>query len=141
MSVLNFNNDDEVKNIIEDNYNIDVISEGQKGVARFATNFLLTGQDGKLKYLCTDVSRKIFKFKNDSGQLEKDVNANKLTKILSKNGLIEKTTDISTQFWTKEDGSIDNDKFYSIIDKTLEIKNINDNNKIFKNELVNITST
>ena len=67
--------------------------------------------------------------------------ANKLTKILSKNGLIEKTTDISTQFWTKEDGSIDNDKFYSIIDKTLEIKNINDNNKIFKNELVNITST
>ncbi len=140
MSELNFNNDNEVKNIIEDNYNIDVIKEGQKGVARFITKFLLTGQDGKLKYICTDASRKVFKFKNDTGQIEKDINATKLLKILSENGLIEKTSDISQQFWTKKDGSIDNDKFYSMIDKTIEIKNININNTIFKNELVNITS-
>jgi hypothetical protein len=48
---------------------------------------------------------------------------------------------ISQQFWTKEDGSVDNDKFSFMIDKALEIKNINNDNTIFKNELVNITST
>jgi hypothetical protein len=139
MSVLNFNNDN-VKDIIDDKYNTDIIANGQKGIAKFATNYLLTDQDGNLNYICTDVSRKIFKFKNDLGELEKDVNAKKLTNILSQNGLIEKTSNLSQRFWTNEDGSIDQDKFLSIIEKTSEIKNIKEDNTIFKNELANMTS-
>ena len=91
MSVLNFN-DNNVKHIIDNKYNADVIAGGQKAVAKFATNYLLTDSDGNLNYVCTDVSRKIFKFKNDLGELEKDVNAIKLTNILSENGLFEKTS-------------------------------------------------
>ena len=45
--------------------------------------------DDSFNYVCTDVSRKIFKFKNGLGELEKDVNAKKLTNILSENGLFE----------------------------------------------------
>jgi hypothetical protein len=139
MSVLNFN-DNNVKHIIDNKYNADVIAGGQKAVAKFATNYLLTDSDGNLNYVCTDVSRKIFKFKNDLGELEKDVNAKKLTNILSENGLFEKTSNISQQFWTNEDGSIDQDKFLSIIEKASEIKNIKEDNTIFKNELANMTS-
>ena len=139
MSVLNFN-DNNVKHIINNKYNADVIAGGQKAVAKFATNYLLTDSEGNLNYVCTDVSRKIFKFKNDLGELEKDVNAIKLTNILSENGLFEKTSNISQQFWTKEDGSIDQDKFLSIIEKASEIKNIKEDNTIFKNELANMTS-
>jgi hypothetical protein len=140
MSVLNFNDNNNVKHIIDNKYNADVIAGGQKAVAKFATNYLLTDQDGNLNYICTDVSRKIFKFKNDLGELEKDVNAKKLTNILSENGLFEKTSNISEQFWTKEDGSIDQDKFLYIIEKASEIKNIKEDNTIFKNELANMTS-
>ena len=139
MSVLNFN-DNNVKHIIDNKYNADVIAGGQKAVAKFATNYLLTDSDGNLNYVCTDVSRKIFKFKNGFGELEKDVNAKKLTNILSENGLFEKTSNISQQFWTNEDGSIDQDKFLSIVEKASEIKNIKDDNTIFKNELANMTS-
>ena len=139
MSVLNFN-DNNVKHVIDDKYNADVIAGGQKAVAKFATNYLLTDSDGNLNYVCTDVSRKIFKFKNGLGELEKDVNAKKLTNILSENGLFEKTTNLSQQFWTNEDGTIDQDKFLSIIEKASEIKNIKEDNTIFKNELANMTS-
>jgi len=139
MSVLNFN-DNNVKHIIDNKYNADVIAGGQKAVAKFATNYLLTDQDGNLNYICTDVSRKIFKFKNDLGELEKDVNAKKLTNILSENGLFEKTSNISEQFWTNEDGTINQDKFLSIFEKACEIKNIKEDNNIFKNELANMTS-
>jgi len=139
MSVLNFN-DNNVKHIIDNKYNADVIAGGQKAVAKFATNYLLTDSDGNLNYVCTDVSRKIFKFKNSFGELEKDVNAKKLTNILSENGLFEKTSNISQQFWTNEDGLIDQDKFLSIVEKASEIKNIKDDNTIFKNELANMTS-
>jgi hypothetical protein len=139
MPVLNFDNNN-VKHVIDNKYNTDVIAGGQKGIAKFATNYLLTDSDGNLNYVCTDVSRKIFKFKNGFGELEKDVNAKKLTNILSENGLFEMTTNLSQQFWTNEDGTIDQDKFLSIIEKASEIKNIKEDNTIFKNELANMTS-
>jgi DNA repair exonuclease SbcCD ATPase subunit len=139
MPVLNFDNNN-IKHIIDDKYNTDIIACGQKGIAKFATNYLLKDDEGNLNYICTDVSRKIFKFKNELGELEKDVNAKKLTNILSENGLIEKTSNLSQQFWTNEDGTIDQDKFLSIIEKASEIKNIKEDNTIFKNELANMTS-
>ena len=139
MSVLNFN-ENNVKDVIDNKYNTDIIAGGQKGIAKFATNYLLKDDEGNLNYICTDVSRKIFKFKNELGELEKDVNAKKLTNILSENGLIEKTSNLSQQFWTNEDGTIDQDKFLSIIEKASEIKNLKEDNTIFKNELANMTS-
>jgi hypothetical protein len=135
MSVLNLDNDN-VKSIINDKYNLDVISEGQKGVAKFATNFLLKDSDGNLNYVCTDASRKIFKYKNNDGELEKDINAQKLTNILTDNGIFNTTSQITKDHWTNEDGSIDNDKFSTLFCKTAEINLLKEDNTIFKNELI-----
>jgi len=135
MSVLNLDNEN-VKSIINDKYNLDVISEGQKGVAKFATNFLLKDSNGNLNYVCTDPSRKIFKYKNHDGELEKDINAQRLTNILSDNGIFNTTSQITKDHWTIDDGSIDDDKFSKLFSKTLEINSLKDDNTIFKNELI-----
>ena len=139
MSIINLENSN-VENIINDKFNIDMISEGQKGIAKFAANYLLKDTDNNLNYVCTDPSRKIFKYKNDTGDIEKDINAQKLTNILTDNGLIKKTIKISTDYWTDEDGTIDNDKFINLFSKTAEIRMIQEDNTIFKNELVNQTT-
>ena len=132
MPVFNIDNN-ELKNILSANYNINVISEGQKGIAKFAYDYILKDENGILKYICTDLSRNIFKFKNELGQLEKDVNARKLTNILTDNGINEITTLISQQFWTNEDGTIDSDKLMAIVGKASEIKSLKTDNTIFKN--------
>ena len=139
MSILNLDNEN-IKSIINDKYNLDVISEGQKGVAKFATNFLLKDSDGNLNYVCTDASRKIFKYKNNAGELEKDMNAQRLTDILTDNGIFKTTSQITTDHWTNDDGSIDDDKFSKLFSKTLEINSLKDDNTIFKNELIAQTS-
>ena len=139
MSVLNLDNEN-VKSIINDKYNLDVISEGQKGIAKFAANFLLKDSDGNLNYVCTDPSRKIFKYKNNDGELEKDINAQKLTNILTDNGIFNTTSQITKDHWTNEDGSIDNDKFSTLFCKTAEINLLKEDNTIFKNELVSQTT-
>ena len=139
MSILNLDNEN-IKSIINDKYNLDVISEGQKGVAKFAANFLLKDSDGNLNYVCTDTSRKIFKYKNNDGDLEKDMNAQKLTNMLTDNGIFNATSQITKDHWTNEDGSIDNDKFSTLFCKTAEINLLKEDNTIFKNELIAQTS-
>jgi hypothetical protein len=139
MSILNLDSEN-VKSIINDKYNLDVISEGQKGVAKFATNFLLKDSDGNLNYVCTDASRKIFKYKNNAGELEKDMNAQRLTDILTDNGIFNTTSQITKDHWTNDDGSIDDDKFSKLFSKTLEINSLKEDNTIFKNELIAQTS-
>ena len=139
MSILNLDSEN-VKNIINDKYNLDVISEGQKGVAKFATNYLLKDIEGNLNYVCTDSSRKMFKYKNNFGELEKDINAQKLTNILTDNGILSKTARLSSGHWTNDDGTIDNDKISNLIEKIFEINSLKDDNTIFKNELIAQTS-
>ena len=135
MSVLNLDNEN-IKSIINDKYNLDVISEGQKGVAKFAVHFLLKDSEGNLNYVCTDPSRKIFKYKNNDGELEKDINAQRLTNILSDTGIFNTTSQITKDHWTNDDGSIDDDKFSKLFSKTLEINSLKEDNTIFKNELI-----
>ena len=139
MTSLNFN-DSGIKELIDDKYSIDVISEGQKGVARFAYNYILKDINGNLTYLCTDSSRKIFKFKNLTGELEKDINAQKLTNLLTENGILKATTKLAQNYWTNEDGTIDDEKLSNMISKASEIHFMKDDNTVFKNELATMTS-
>jgi len=139
MTTFNFN-DNDIKNLIDDKYSIEVISEGQKGVARFAYNYILKDNNGNLTYLCTDSSRKIFKFKNEIGELEKDINAQKLTNLLTENGILKATTKLAQNYWTNEDGTIDDEKLSNMISKASEINFMKDDNTVFKNELATMTS-
>jgi len=138
MSSFNFNNDN-IQNLLENKYSIDIISEGQKGVAKFALDNMLRDSNGNLNYLCTDLSRKIFKYKNESGEIEKDINAQKLTNLLTDNGISNITTKMVQKYWTNEDGTINDDKLSSIITRSCEIQSMKEDNTIFKNELASMT--
>jgi hypothetical protein len=68
--------------VIQDGFSDEYLTQGQKGVARFAVENILKDEQGKLKYICTDAARQIFQYKNKDGSIQRDVRAVKLTKAL-----------------------------------------------------------
>jgi hypothetical protein len=126
--------------MIDEKLTKDYISDGQKGVAQFACNNLLKDENGNMNYICSDPSRHIFRFQNSEGNIEKDINANKLTNMLIDAGITNKTASISKSLWTKEDGDIDANKFLIFSQYTNEISRMQIDNSIFRNELASLTS-
>ncbi len=131
---IDFKNIDKVKEIIDEKYDINHILSGQKGCAQFAAQYLLLDDNGKYVYLCTDPSRHSFKYKNEIGEIEKDLEAKKLTNYLIDGGIQEKAKNVSLD-WCQNDGIIDQEKFMLVSEKQLSIMNIKDNNNEFKREL------
>lgn len=138
-----------INNIIEDiskieekldNLNINHVINGQKGIANFAYQYLCTDEENNRTYLCTDPSRGIFKFINDSGSVIKDISAKTLVRNLCKAGLVLKANNIAHLSYTDENGLVDKSKFDVIFPKTVEINEIERNNSAFKNELATYTS-
>ncbi len=138
-SSIDFKNIDKVKEIIDKNYDINHILAGQKGAAQFAAKYLLVDENGKYVYICSDPSRNSFKYKNENGEIEKDLEAKKLSNYLVDGGIHEKAKDLSLN-WCIEDGKINQDKFMFVTDKQISIMNIKDNNTEFKKELASIVS-
>lgn len=73
---------EEIKQKVEDNFTADHLIGGQKGVALFTYDNLLLDENNKLKYLCGDLSRFLFYYKNKDGVIEKDIKANHLTQMI-----------------------------------------------------------
>ena len=59
--VKNFNNFDRIKEAIENKFTVNHVVDGQKGLAKFMVDTILTDEEGNLLYVCTDASRNIFK--------------------------------------------------------------------------------
>ena len=72
-----------ITKMINEKFTKEHFYDGQAGVARFAVDNILKDKDGKLAYICTDVSRHIFKHVDENGEVVKDVMASKLTKKLT----------------------------------------------------------
>jgi hypothetical protein len=123
-SSIDFKDISKIKNIINDDFNLNYALCGQKGLARFVTDKFLTDNDGKLIYICTDPSRQIFKYKDSEGFIKKDVEAKKLTGFLVNSGIQEKTHDVAIDFWTDENGSIDGEKCSTLLEPAQSVKNI-----------------
>ena len=136
-----FNNPEKVKQLVDEKLTQEHICDGQKGVAQFATNFLLKDDDGNINYFCTDPSRSIFKFQNSDGETEKDIKAMKLTNMLIDAGIKHKTGILAPTLWTKKDGSVDADKFQIFSPSTNEIIFMQSDNSVFRNELACMIST
>lgn len=92
-NVLNmtpFNIEDKsIKDKIDTLYNLDYLKRGQKGVAEFTKDNILLDDEGKLMYICCDPSRLVFRYKDEKGEVRRDVKANRLSteitpKILKK---------------------------------------------------------
>ncbi len=137
---LDFTNKEDIKNKIKDNYKIDYIFSGQKGIAKFAVDHILKDEEGNLKYVCTDPSRQIFKYKDSSGEVRKDVEAKKLTNFLVEGGIKDKACDIMNEWWTEETGITNLDKFELLADKADSLKSIDSDNNEFKKELATMTT-
>lgn len=120
---------------IQDKFTKNYLLNGQKGAARFAVDNLLKDSDGKLKYVCTDPSRQIYRFKTLTGDLERDVKAKKLTKALVDN-LTKKSHNISVG---EIDGG-DADIFVVYTSNFQDIRDLSDDNGEFRAELASLTT-
>lgn len=137
---LDLNDTNKIKEIINDNYKIDYIFDGQKGFAQFALDHILKDEDGKLKYICTDPSRQIFKYKDNFGDIQKDIEAKKLTNFLVEGGIKNKASDITTSWLKDDDGFINKNKYEIIADKVESIITLKEDNTVFKKELAAMTT-
>jgi hypothetical protein len=141
-SSIDFNNINKIKDIINDNFNIDYAVNGQKGLAKFVVDNFLTDENGNLNYICTDPSRQIFKYKDSTtGEIKKDVEAKKLTNYIVDGGIKKKTVDVANDWYTDDSGKIDMNKFNIMLDQQQSILKMKDDNNSFKKELVTITIT
>jgi len=129
-----------IKNILENRFTIDDISDGQKGLANFAINNFLKDEEGKLNYVCTDPSRQIFRYKDSLGDIQKDVKAKKLTNLLVESGIKQTVQKVSETSWTKDDGSQDSERLFQILPSATELNSIDKNNSIFATELSSMTT-
>ena len=136
---IDFNDVDKIKYIIDNNLNINHVVDGQKGIALFVKQNILTDENGNSKYICTDQSRSIFKYKDSTGEIKKDLEAKKLTDYILKGGIRTQSANIGNQ-WCKDDsGDINIDKFNIMLEQQHSIMKLSDDNNSFKKELASIS--
>ena len=143
MSSLDFNNFDRIKDAIENKFTVNHVVDGQKGLAKFMVDTILTDEEGNLLYVCTDASRNIFKYKNTDGEINKDVEAKKLIAFMVDAGIKVKSVEIAREWCKKEDsnGDVDMTKYGIMVSPQEKIMKIEDENSCFKRELASMTSS
>ena len=138
---MNFNDIDQIKDVIENYLTINHIVDGQKGLANFVKETMLVDDNGKLKYICTDSSRNIFKYKDTDGEIKKDVEAKKLTDCILKGGIRARSAIIGNE-WVENEENSNNylNKLEIMMEFQENIHKLGDNNINFRKELAAITS-
>jgi hypothetical protein len=139
-NTLILNDTERFKAIIEEKLTKNVVCNGQRGLAKFAVENLLKDADGKLMYKCVDPSRHNFEFTNSDGIVEKDVKAIKLKRALIEGDVIVKAKNAGNELWTREDGSMDNDRYTASSGKVMEIMTVDRDDTKFRTELSALTS-
>ena len=140
-SSLDFNNFDKIKDAIENKFTVNHVVDGQKGLAKFMVDTILTDDDGNLLYVCTDASRNMFKYKNSEGEINKDVEAKKLISFMVDAGIKVKSVEIARE-WCKngdENGDVDITRYGIMVSPQERILKIEDENSCFKRELASMT--
>jgi len=122
-----------IQNTVDEHFGKDYFLEGPKGVAQFAVDKLLKDTDGKLKYICTDPSRHIFKFRGDDGDIRRDVKAQRLTSLLTPS--VKSKSAILVQ----ENGDFTNIHEDPYVKKCKEVGEIENDNSTFRSELSALT--
>lgn len=139
-NTLNLNDTERFKSIIQEKLTKNVVCNGQRGLAKFAVENLLKDSEGKLMYKCVDPSRHNFEFTNSDGVVEKDVRAIKLKRALIGGDVIVKAKNAGNELWTREDGSMDNDRYTASSGKVMEIMTVDRDDTKFRTELSALTS-
>lgn len=82
-SILNLGSDD-ITDKVNGNFTLEHLKTGVGGLLDFLLEHVLTDNEGRLKYGCTDLSRQIFKYKDTGGNITEDPKARKLFKAVQK---------------------------------------------------------
>jgi hypothetical protein len=127
-----------IKEKVDNNFTLEYLSEGIKGVAKFTKEHIINpSDDGKQKYICSDPSRSMFKYKDENGVIQKDVRATKLKNAIQE-PIINKTNTLISHETTRvrEEGEekfdITNTK---LIDNLMQVKNLDDNGNDYAREM------
>lgn len=124
-----------LKSVLLQHLDIDVLAQGQKGVARMLKNHFLTDDQGNKKYKCTDANRGNFEFVDPNGHVEKDPKGAKLREALVQSDIKEVAFNRGEEWWKKEDGSTDMLRFDSLNENVKEVADIGKDDTKFRNEL------
>ena len=135
-----------IQDKVEENFKLEHIEDGIKGVARFATKYIIQSEDGVKSYHCTDTNREVFMYKDEDGVVQKDIKARKLKNAI-KEPILKKTAELSTDEChrlmdlissskgnNKDVVEISNIKMAILTKKTQEIRDIDDGS--FSKEMV-----
>ena len=123
----------QINSIVEDKFTAEDFLNGQRGVAKFATNNILKDDEGNQTYICTDASRNVFSYKDKDGNIEKDIKAEKLTETISP-AVIKKSEKIYEQI--RSCNTIYNS---DIAQSYLDIRNLQHEPERFVSELSKLT--
>ena len=141
--VLNLNND-VIHQKVDDYFTLTHLSDGIKGVAKFTNDFIINKENGQSKYICTDVARTIFKYKDDNNQLQKDVKATKLKNSIKEPIIIKskRLYDVETERLLNEmtmnsdNVAIHNFNLNQLTDNFLKVKHIEDYGDEYAKEMI-----
>ena len=141
MTAIDFDNLEIIKDLIDNNLNVNHVVEGQKGLVQFLIDTFLTDEEGNLKYKCTDASRRIYKFLNIDGETNKDIDAKKLISYIVSGGIKGKSVEIADRWYRDEDGEIDLMKYEIMNEPQKNILKIEEDSSSFRRELASMTSS
>ena len=68
-----------ISKIAKEHFTLDYLKKENRGVAQFTINHVIKDSEGKPKYICTDISRKIAKYKSDDNSIVTDFGMEKLS--------------------------------------------------------------
>ena len=129
LSVFNKSEED-IKQLVEDNYNKDYLIEGQKGVARFTHSHVLKTEPNQLPmYTITDKTRGNGKYKNSNSEVVIDNGMQGLTKKLHPS-IKNKAINIAIV-----EDAMNNEEVYNGYQ---EIFKMDDDNSVFRDEMIRL---
>jgi hypothetical protein len=115
-----------------DDFDRSHLIDGQKGVARFTFNKMLKDPEGNLYMECSDPSRHVYRFKDEHGNIVRDLKAKHLTSLIAE-PVKNKSLAIMEE--------IDNPELCErLVNAFLNIKGIRRDNGDFCSELSYLTS-
>lgn len=119
----------DIKKIVDEKYNKDYFLQGQKGVAKFTDEHVLTSEDGRPVYVVTDKNRGHAKYRNKKNEIIRDLAMFGITNKIYP-GLKKKIVDIAAK-----ENAFTNDVIMRLYQ---EISKMLDDNSIFRKELVRL---
>jgi hypothetical protein len=129
LSVFN-KTQDEIKQLVNDNFNKDYLIQGQKGVARFTHSHVLKTEDNQMPiYTITDKTRANGKYRSNNSEVVIDNQMQGLTKKLHPS-LKNKAINIAIS-----EDAMNNPEVY---DGYQEVFKMDEDNSVFRNEMVRL---